>query len=238
LTPNDRRTVLREVRRRLKNGEVCRVVSTSLVEAGVDVDFPAVYRSVAGLDSILQAGGRCNRENLRVRDQSLVHIFQTERRPPEALRQNIAAAERVLCKYNEIDSPEAVKAYFDFLLYTLKDPQELDRKNILRDVGELAFSSIAERFHIIDDAGFTIYIPQDDGAALTDELLKHGPDRALMRELGAYTVGVYPAHFQALVESGAAEQVTENAAILRDEKLYSRETGLSFGIEEGKGLFL
>ena len=65
MVPAQRQTLLDEIRRRLKAGEPCRVVSTSLIEAGVDVDFPAVYRELAGLDSVLQAAGRCNREGKR-----------------------------------------------------------------------------------------------------------------------------------------------------------------------------
>ena len=65
MIPTDREETLNVIRARLRNGQVCRVVSTSLVEAGVDVDFPSVWRELAGLDSILQAAGRCNREGKR-----------------------------------------------------------------------------------------------------------------------------------------------------------------------------
>ena len=68
MTPRDRERTLDEIRARLRAGETCRVVSTSLIEAGVDVDFPTVWREIAGLDSILQAAGRCNREGKRSTD--------------------------------------------------------------------------------------------------------------------------------------------------------------------------
>ena len=76
MTPAHRQALLREIRQRLRDGETCRVVSTSLIEAGVDVDFPAVYREMAGLDSILQAAGRCNREGKRRPEESVVTIFE------------------------------------------------------------------------------------------------------------------------------------------------------------------
>ena len=71
MIPTDREETLNVIRARLRNGQVCRVVSTSLVEAGVDVDFPSVWRELAGLDSILQAAGRCNREGKRAPEESI-----------------------------------------------------------------------------------------------------------------------------------------------------------------------
>jgi CRISPR-associated endonuclease/helicase Cas3 len=225
MTPHDRRAVLEEIRHKLSAGEPCRVVSTSLVEAGVDVDFPAVYRSVAGIDSIIQAGGRCNREGLRPADSSTVHIFDTGQRPPDIIRQNIAAAQRVMRDFEDISAPDAVKAYFDFLLYTLKDKRELDSKDIMRGIeaGEMPFAWAAERFHIIESAENTVYIPFSGGAELIRRLRSFGSSRSLLRELGQYAVGVYPRHFQALIDTGSAERIPglENTAVLLDGNLYS-----------------
>lgn len=78
MIPTDREKTLNAIRTRLQNGKTCRVVSTSLVEAGVDVDFPSVWRELAGLDSILQAAGRCNREGRRSAAESVVHVFGAE----------------------------------------------------------------------------------------------------------------------------------------------------------------
>ena len=94
--PAHRHWVLNEIRQRLKEGAVCRVLSTSLIEAGVDVDFPTVYREMAGLDSILQAAGRCNREGRRSSAESIVAIFEREYTSPLLIKDNIGAANEAL----------------------------------------------------------------------------------------------------------------------------------------------
>jgi CRISPR-associated endonuclease/helicase Cas3 len=237
--PEHRRRVLEEIRGRLAGGSACRVVSTSLVEAGVDVDFPAVYRSLAGLDSIIQAAGRCNREGRRSPDESVVHIFESERKAPDILNQNISAAKRVMRSYEDFSSPEAVNEYFSFLYYTLKDDKSLDSKGILPMIegGSMPFASVADAFRIIDGLENTLYIPCGEGAELCGSLEKYGPNRSLMRKLGSYSVGVFRGHFNELVKSGAAKMVSDNSAVLRDLSLYSKETGLAFGFGGGLGLF-
>ena len=86
MVPAQRQALLGEIRERLRRDEPCRVVSTSLIEAGVDVDFPAVYRELAGLDSVMQAAGRCNREGKRPADESVVTIFERTELPPLLLQ--------------------------------------------------------------------------------------------------------------------------------------------------------
>ena len=239
MCPAHRRTVLAEIRRKLKNGAVCRVVSTSLVEAGVDVDFPTVYRAMAGLDSLIQAGGRCNRENEHSLEESVVYCFETDRKAPHTMAQNLAAARRVIQRFDDIASPEAVESYFTFLLYTLKDETALDDKRILEDIrgGSFPFASVAGRFHVIDSPQSTVYIPWGEGAELIEKLDRFGPSRDLLRKLGAYAVGVYPDRFKALLSGGKAELRMENAAVLTDTGLYSPRTGLGKPVG-GQAVFL
>ncbi|MGV2979728.1 CRISPR-associated helicase Cas3' [Camelimonas sp. ID_303_24] len=91
-TAADRRAILADVRRRLKAGEPCRVIATSLIEAGVDVSFPRVWRAETGLDSIVQAAGRCNREGERPASESFVDVFTpAEVKSPPAIQQLAAA---------------------------------------------------------------------------------------------------------------------------------------------------
>ena len=130
LTPNDRHRILCEIRERLASGKRCTVFATSLVEAGVDLDFPVVWRALAGLDSVIQAGGRCNREGKRPRRASVVHVFIPEASSPPSLQKNIGAATRVFTHEEDLSSEAAIAAYYDFLFYTLKAPGELDEKDI------------------------------------------------------------------------------------------------------------
>lgn len=232
LTPYDRKRILQMIRERLKNGKVCRVISTSLIEAGVDVDFPSVWRAIAGLDSIIQAGGRCNREEKRPQEESIVHIFRSEAKAPRMLEQNIAATERIMQRHKQIDSPEAIHDYFEFLLYTLKNEHQLDEKEIIRCINKLMFETVAKQFHMIDGADYTIYIPVDKGAELIRKLRSEGPSRELIRELGFYSVSVYHQYFEQMELSGRIEKISENAGILNDIGFYSQETGLPFMVSE------
>ena len=232
MIPSDRKQALAEIRMRLQNGDPCRVISTSLIEAGVDVDFPEVFRALAGLDSIIQSGGRCNREGKRPRETSLVHIFRSDAKPPRMLEQNISAAARVLRHHTQADSPDAIREYFRFLFYTLKGEQQLDAKEILPCAERLMFRTLAERFHLIEGADYTIYIPVGAGAALVQKLQAEGPSRGLMRKLGSYSINVYRRFFDDLYQAGALEKLTDHAGILTDISLYSSYTGLPFAISE------
>ena len=239
MTPYDRRRMLAEIRARLHDGKECRVISTSLIEAGVDVDFPEVYRALAGLDSIIQSGGRCNREGKRSPGESKVHVFRTAAKAPRMLEQNISAAEHTLQRYKEIDSPEAIHTYFEFLLYTLKDEGQLDEKKILGNATKLRFQTVAEAFKLIDGADCTIYIPVGEGKGLIEALQRGGPTRVLMRKLDQYGVTVYSRYFTELCDTGAVEMISENAGILLKPELYSSETGLPFSVsEQSKELFI
>lgn len=237
--PAHRRAVLDEVRRRLREGLPCRVVSTSLIEAGVDVDFPAVYRDEAGLDSILQAAGRCNREGDRPPDDSVVTIFQGEGRVPSLFETAVGAGSSVLERYEDIASREAVHAYFIMLL-DLKGKEAQDTQHILSLMGSelFPFRTISERFHLIDSPTFTVYVPRDEGAELVEHLRAGERSRALFRQLGQYGVSVYPQHLEALDRAGALVRLEDGSVILTDLTLYSNSTGLRLAADSGKGLFV
>lgn len=243
LCPVDRKRLLREIRSRLQEGLPCRVLSTSLIEAGVDVDFPAAWREEAGLDSILQTAGRCNREGRRAAADSLVSVFRLEGMQPLSLiRTNVDSTRSVLARFSDPASPQAIEAYFSFYR-TLKGNAALDVHGVLDAFRKgyqgclFPFATVAEWFHLIETPTVTLYIPIDQGQSLIDQLRAGNSSRSLYRQLGQYAVNIYPNHLQNLLDAGAAEPLAGDNYVLTDLSLYSHDTGLTLQVETGKALF-
>lgn len=239
--PAHRKAILEKIRARLRENLPCRVVSTSLIEAGVDVDFPAVFREEAGLDSILQAGGRCNREGKRSAADSSVNIFQSETPAPALFCQNIKAGRIAMDHSDSPDSSEAITRYFHELL-DLNGKEGQDQDGILPLMEDpltlMPFQEVARRFHLIQSETRTVYIPQGDGAILAQRLRAGERSRSLFRALGQYGVSVYPDHFAALDRVGALELLEDGNAILTDPALYLETTGLKVDAAGGSAYIL
>ena len=208
---------LDEIRGRLKNGKPCRVIATSLIEAGVDVDFPLVMRAEAGLDSVAQAAGRCNREGKRPSENSFVWIFAPEEQwkaPPELAAQ--AAVMRLTADSfsDDLLSTQAVAAYFAEL-YQLKG-SELDNKKILKmhnDAGQsldFPFQTIADKFRMIESHMQPLIIPFDVDAENLISSLHHADHiGGLLRKLQPYTVQIPEKALAALYKAGRIEPINE-----------------------------
>ena len=237
--PAHRKAQLAEIRRRLQAGLPCRVVSTSLIEAGVDVDFPAVYREEAGLDSVLQAAGRCNREGRLPARESVVTIFQSEGRTPPLFAMPIGAGRSVMARHADLFDQRTISSYFRELR-DLMGNQALDESDILRMIRQelLPFRKVAEAFRLIDNNTKTIYIPFERGAPLVQRLREGERGRDLMRRLGQYGVSVYEQHFETLRQSGDLELLEGEIAVLCNPALYNGRTGLSLEADFGKGMFV
>lgn len=236
--PNHRRRVICEIKRRLRTGEPCRVVSTSLIECGVDVDFPAVYREVAGLDSILQAGGRCNREGKYAAEDSIVSVFQLDRSTPPMFATVKDTYQTIATFFADLTSVEAISAYFR--LYRKRIGQQgMDTEEILammagRKNGKtFPFREVAEAFRLIKQNTRIVYVPADKTAQSLIAQLKAGyTSRSLFRQLDQYGVSVYWDDFCKAAQDGRIEILKEDdecsPAILCSMEDYHDCTGLKF----------
>ena len=226
LYPVHREQVLEKIRARLKDGKPCRVISTSLVEAGVDLDFPCVYREINGLDSIVQAAGRCNRENRQGIEDSPVYVFSFE----DTKKKNFLAADTtqiVARKYREnLANPAAIRMYFNEL-YDLGGEKRLDCKDIMGKSRELAFAKIAEEFHLIEEQTISVLIPLEDEAK---ELLRHleagERSRSLLRKAARYMASVRSNIAEELLMHGALYRMDEEITVLVDLSAYDMKKGL------------
>ncbi|MEW6182558.1 MAG: CRISPR-associated helicase Cas3' [Bacillota bacterium] len=234
MCPVHRTEVLKTIKERLKKGQICRVVSTQLIEAGVDVDFPQVYRSMAGIDSIAQAAGRCNREGLR--REGHVYVFWPDKHgmPKGWLSRTASLGGMIFAHSNDPLGIDGVQEYFGSL-YDV-DAAELDKEGILVDIKEqerqlrFPFRAIADKFKMIDDNTSTVVIPWNDECkkALAEAEHSRFPG-VYARSLQRYGVGVYEKEFNELCGCGALEVVAGRFYVLKKEVFdshYSRETGL------------
>ncbi|SDB61281.1 CRISPR-associated helicase, Cas3 family [Desulfonatronum thiosulfatophilum] len=243
MTPIHRRHVLAVIRGRLQDSLPCRVISTSLIEAGVDVDFPVVYRAMAGMDSIAQAAGRCNREG-RLIEGGKVVVFEPEQPPKMPWLQRCASrAAETLRTMPDADplGLEVMRRYFE-LLY---DVQDLDGKQILKRLNApidkeliLPFKKVARDFRFIDDEGTALIIPlrpaannlglkeSEDAQLLIRELRHTEFPRSTLRKLQQYSVTVRSKDLTRLHTAGAVDMIHDQYPVLRNLAAYDRSVGL------------
>lgn len=245
MCPAHRKETLLTVRARLKNGQTCRVISTQVMEAGIDVDFPVGYRALAGLDSVIQAAGRVNREGKMSSGEIFVFESKSEhiRRTPTYIKQTAAAARSVLRDFSaDPDSIEAIQAYFQ-LLDTLQDPKRAsDAKEILTcfDNGHgFNFKTAAAKFRLIENNTVAVIIPFNAEALQLVEELRYSPyPVSTLRKLQNYTVNIYEQEYHALNEKGAISLAADLYAILENMDYYDPETGIHLlNKESGEAIF-
>lgn len=237
--PRHRQRVLEEIRGRLKNGEKCVLISTSLVEAGVDLDFQAVYRQMAGVDSIIQAAGRCNREGRRNREESVVHIFRFEEKEyVPGQRQQMDVTQVMLAENWEISSPEGILEYFK-RLYHHRGEAALDSKRIMGEFQgkRYNFATVGTKFRLIEENTVTVVIPrEDEPKALLQQIKERGYTKSGMRAIGPYCIQLRANDFDKLNAAGMVRAVSEDMRDffeLVNEDSYTEEMGLDLGVELG-----
>lgn len=214
-----RSEVIAGIKSKLKAGEPIRVVSTQLVEAGVDLDFPVVYRALAGLDSIAQAAGRCNREGKLAQLGRVVVFAPPKAAPMGLLRKGEEATKSLLRTRPELVealSPEAFRTYFETFYGKVNS---FDGKDILTLLAnsdaqkfQIQFRTAAQRFRLIDDSMQKSIVVWFEGKRfgsreLLEELRKFGPHRRLMRRLQRCTVTVPERAWRKLLDQGAIQEL-------------------------------
>jgi CRISPR-associated endonuclease/helicase Cas3 len=234
--PADRRRIITDIRDRLKTGQPCRLIATSLIEAGVDLDFPIGWRAEAGLDSIIQAAGRVNREGKRPLEASTLTVFTPAEHTPSPELAKLALATRSTALRHDLDAPEAIHDWFEQVYWTTGEM--LDRHGIVQSFvcgrAEVSFPyrTTAEVYRMIDSTMVPVIIPTDSNAANLDRLgVAEVPSGRLARALQPYTVQI-PTRDRALLRANgrgdfAAPQLrSDQFFVLTDKTLYQQGSGL------------
>lgn len=236
--PKHRRRVLDKIRQLVKDGKKCILISTSLVEAGVDLDFCTVYRQLAGVDSMIQAAGRCNREGKRAAQDSFAYLFQFEEKeyvPGQQLQ--IDVSKMLLSEGEDISSLHGIEKYFE-ALYHFRG-ESLDKKKIFEEFKDKRynFAKAAKEFKLIEENTLTVFISREEEAEELLWQIKHqGYTKSGMRKAGQYCVQLYENDIEKLQGVGMLRQVPggiENFYELVDSGQYSEEMGLDLGVESG-----
>ncbi len=229
-----RSKIISEIKEKLTQNYPIRVISTQLVEAGVDFDFPVVYRALAGLDSIAQAAGRCNREGLLPYGTLMVFV-PPGNKPPTFLKKQVSTALQIInSNTGELLSPQNYAQYFEHIYW--KAPN-LDAKGILQELkpgqdGEVQFRTAAQKFKLIEDDFqkpiIVIYRNED----LINQLREKGPERKLLRSLQRYVVNIQKIAHDLLLNKGDIEELHPGIFVQINPGSYDQQFGFVGDIPE------
>lgn len=242
LCPEHRRSIISTIRSRLDSGLPCRVISTQLMEAGVDLDFPVVYRSLAGCDSLIQAAGRCNRNGKSSPENSPVYVFESEWIEKERFQSvEMSNARQIISCCPDISSLDAMELYFKNLYYDHK--QEWDRKGIMSCFSSNSkefsfdFARAAHDFHLINDATVSVLIPYGKGKILLEELrAQQYPDLNLLRRLQPYSVSMQERDYHAQLGRNIDLLFGSIPVLISEQLHYDRNLGLNFEHNDDQNL--
>ncbi|MCX7010028.1 MAG: CRISPR-associated helicase/endonuclease Cas3, partial [Kiritimatiellaeota bacterium] len=230
-----RSAVIRWIKARLRRGLPTRVISTQLVEAGVDLDFPVVYRALAGLPSIAQAAGRCNREG-KLNDAGQlgqVHVFVPPKPAPPGLLRKGEDVTKEMPALPGFDpqKPETFTRYFELFYPRLNDTGSQFHALLVRDVNpklEIQFRTAGKEFKLIDDTMQQSVIVRYKKKVdrILNEVRVVGPTRENMRQLQRYTVNLPVRLVEKLKADGLLEEIREGVIAQCSLKLYKKTLGL------------
>lgn len=247
MTPYDRKRILQEIREELNRLEKdyptyeavpkerrITIIATSLIEAGVDLDVYTVFRERSGLDSILQAGGRCNREGRRaIADVFVFDFADYTRRAPIEEKGNLA--KELLGKYEDISKPLCIAEYYD-TLYFMK--QEEIQKNAMHKmcskIRRLPFKEYAEKFELIDSKTVSVVVVRDEKSRELAEHLRYTKS-VNTRMLQNYVCTVYQKELENLIKQHVVEDYGTGVYCLTNLDYYDEQIGILF---EARDYFL
>lgn len=246
--PAHRRKIIDEIRERLKSGAPCRLIATSLIEAGVDLDFPKGWRAEAGLDSIIQAAGRVNREGTRPLEDSTLTLFSApDNLAPPEVRSLAAAMRSTLARFGPeaLGRPEAIRHWFEEV-YWRAGESKLDQCGIVDQFRftpgspvNFGYRSVAADYRMVESPLVPVIIPCEGSDTSIRELgIAQVPSGKLARALQPYTVQI-PARFREKLRANgkgnfaAAEVRGDQFFVLTEDGLYPPDIGLFWeGAEE------
>jgi CRISPR-associated endonuclease/helicase Cas3 len=232
-----RSAVIRLIKCRLRKDLPIRVISTQLIEAGVDIDFPVVYRALAGLDSIAQAAGRCNREG-KLNDTGCrgeVRVFVPPKPAPPGLLLKGENTTRELCSLPNFDAqqPHAFARYFELLYSRLNNMGSQFEDLLIKDANPqllFQFRTAAQQFRLIDDHAQPVIVRYKRSEKWLERLRDAGPKRYITRALQRYTVNLPKRMVAAMLADGLLEEVEPRKApdvvAQSSLNLYDRRIGL------------
>jgi CRISPR-associated endonuclease/helicase Cas3 len=208
-----RSEIIRKIKQDLADGIPIRVISTQLVEAGVDIDFPVVYRAIAGLDSIAQAGGRCNREGRlnKIGKQGEVHVFVPPKPAPGGLlrKGEDTTIELMSLPGFNPQQPDAFTLYFSLFYGKVNDTGSRFKEWLESDANlvRIHFRTAARSFNMIEDSSQPLFVKYKKSDLWMDELRRIGPTRQNMRKLQRYSVNVSKRDFEKMKNEGMLEEL-------------------------------
>ncbi|MDF1508803.1 CRISPR-associated helicase Cas3' [Robertmurraya sp. DFI.2.37] len=253
MCPAHRTVILDEVKARLESGEPVLCISTQLIEAGVDISFQAVLRAVAGLDSIAQAAGRCNRHGKE--DRGCIYLVNVSDeyldRVPEIKHGKVVTNDYIL---NDPDyrhrllHPDSIRRYYQYYYHQLHHQNRLTHPKLQRELIELIdenkvfreyqktilpsmYKTLEAHFQAIDSPTTTVLVPYGRGKEIIVQLNEEIRDLSIFNQLiteaQQYSINVFSQTLLELGRSSLVHALFEKSIYYLDEQAYSDEYGLA-----------